>query len=295
MKYKEVVKCPSEFNKIIELVNSLPKNLDLIYWELKKNFDNETKSLSERQETDRQPQCDLVFLPDKFRKQIEQLFPKNIYCYVIGVFEIGFDEWTFENHTQLQPLEKLSELINLRNLLIHIAKSTKREFEGWQFFEQMTFQPLINFGLDKNECVKPYANPIVQVFERKNLTLKRIRQCPICKDIFWANRIDAPTCKNKRCSDNYNKTQSRIRKYENKLNDCLIELKDHQNKLEELRNYKSPVPGLVILQEKLIDEQKKKVEKMLRNIEKNKRLLENDLETKRRHFDSQINEKEGKK
>lgn len=274
VKYKEVVKCPSDFNKIIELVNSLPNDLDLIYSELKKDFDNKKKSLAERQHIDRRASFDLVFLPDKYGKKIEQLFPENIYLYVIGIFETDFDELIFEHGTfaQLKPLEKLFELINLRNLLTQIAKLTMREFNVGHTSTRLTFQPLISFGLDKNECVKPFANPIVEIFERNNLSLKRIRQCPICKDIFWANRIDAPTCIEKRCSNNFNKKKSRFREDEERLDKELKTLEKWQLDLSPKNS--------------LIHQQKKKVEKLKIKVEKNKITLETDLETKRRHFDS---------
>lgn len=279
MKYKEVIKCPDDFKRIIELINSLPKDVYLTYSELKKDFDNEKTSLAERQKTDRQARFDLFSLPYKYNEKIKQLFSESINYYVIGIFETDFDNLIFNQGTfaQLEPLEKLLELIALKNLLSQIAKLTLREFDVAHPDTRLTFQPLISFGLDENGCVKPFANPLLEIFQRYNLSLKRIRLCPICKDIFWAGRIDAPTCQKKRCSDNFNKKQQRIREYELTLNRELKTLK--QWKLQLSRG------------NSLINQQKKKVESLERLIEKNRRTLETDLETERRMFDKNKEQK----
>lgn len=48
---------------------------------------------------------------------------------------------------------------------------------------------------------------------------ERLRICPICKEVFWAKRIETSICSNKKCSNNFHQRKIRIKEYENRLDE----------------------------------------------------------------------------
>jgi len=260
MKNEYARECPKPFQKLINLVNSLPGNADLIYSELKSEYDKEEKSLLEDQATF-EARMDLLSLPSKYEKKIEQLFPRKIFYYVIDILEQDLERLTpYSGYVAtLKPLEKLFELITIRNLLMQMAKLTLREFNTFHSAPSLTLRPLINFGLDTNGCIKSRVNPMVEIFERYDLPIERIRLCPICENIFWLKRIESPnkttnTCQ-KKCSNNFRRRKRQIDIWEEKLEREIW-------KLEKLRATVAPINP----NSKLLIEQKNRVEKIQINI-----------------------------
>ena len=256
MRYKKIADCPGELNEVIKLVNSLPKDIDFIYSELKKEFDSKKKALLDAPQTGK-TSFDLIKLPSEYEKKIKQLLPESVYLYTIGIFDTEFDTFSFYQGTfaQLEPLEKLLELIQLRNLLTATAALKPRDFEVGAS-GRLTFQPIINFGLSKEGYFKPFSSPIVEIFQRNDIQLERLRLCPICKKIFWAKRTDAPTCLDKKCSNNFHQKKKRIKEYEAEYN----------RELKALEKLQLTLPP----ENSLIAERKEKTEKLLQKINEEK-------------------------
>lgn len=292
---KPDAKCPGELDEILKLVNLLPKNVLSVYENLKEKYESEEQYLNEQTQinpNDIDIKMDLTFLFDSYGKKIEQLLPKDVYYYVVGIFDTGFKEFTFYNGitAQIEPLEKLFELITLKQLLKQIAVLTSLEFEVIHPASRLTFQPLISFGLDVEGNVKSYASPIVEVFSRNNIPLERIRLCPICEDIFWALKVSqdnvereyksnsnacSPSCVNTYRQRKF-QSKKRIKKYEKQL-------AEETAKLEKLQ-LKNSMPD-----NNLISEQKATIKKLEKLIEEDKRIIENHLETQRRNHFEKIN------
>jgi hypothetical protein len=283
---KPEVKCPSELEEIIELVNSLPKNVLSVYKNLKEKYESEEQYLIEQTQinpNDIDIKMDLTHLPRKYEKEIKSLFSENIYFYVKGVLEFQFSEINFGVgfDSILEPLDKLFELMKIKWLLTQIAELTSLEFDVLHTATELIFQPIINFGVDENGNIKPATNPLVEIFNKKNIPLERIRLCPICKDIFWALKVsqdnvekkyksDSITC-SPPCSNTRRGAKKRIKDYKKRLAEETAKLEKLQ-----LKNLMSD--------NDLISEQKEKIKKAENLIEKNKRMTENHLETQRRKY-----------
>lgn len=70
-----------------------------------------------------------------------------------------------------------------------------------------SFFPLLY--VDENGILKREKNKLVESLD--GLDIRRIRTCAICKNLFWAQRLDRQCC-GKKCADRYNQRLSRDRK-----------------------------------------------------------------------------------
>lgn len=251
MKYQKVAECPSMLQEWFELINSVPFGgenylrsweilVSNIYFELTgedarklqppppeldygewrppsyeqqeaydKAFDNAIESLKEKTR--------------RFSKLYSYLFemkdypaPQNIYD------EISYKvrKWEYEK-TAYQRYEKFQQMrIDVRT----IARSCMLYRKKGRFISnELTFERLgfkrRDKGYRSDFIIKngkiDFESELIQVL--RGIDAERLRICPICDEVFWAKRIDAPTCPKKRCSNNFHQRKLRIKELESRL------------------------------------------------------------------------------
>jgi hypothetical protein len=56
------------------------------------------------------------------------------------------------------------------------------------------------YEIDDDGCIRPKHSGISQIFVRHTVECVRIRRCPVCEKIFWAEKVIAKTCGEKNCA-----------------------------------------------------------------------------------------------
>lgn len=107
----------------------------------------------------------------------------------------------------------------------YVKQKFPATFTANYFLKQRTLQkgflPRLSFTKD----VKTNFQDDLFIKSLQGIDAKRLRICPICKDVFWARRIEASTCRDKRCSNNFHQRQLRIRDYEKRFDKEFEKLK----------------------------------------------------------------------
>jgi endogenous inhibitor of DNA gyrase (YacG/DUF329 family) len=181
---------PTKLGELIDLVNQLlkshspPPTLQLIasYAEQKakdKALADGLSALDEDKEADR-------LYGEMIQQEIERLPPKL--REFVGTFALRAD--TIEGAQQQRTaLERYDYLTQAKILLSSIAGG------------RIPNRPLSQIGirLYRNEQGKAdfQYSPLAECIQ--GAELDRIRRCPICEKIYWADRIDQPTC-SQRCN-----------------------------------------------------------------------------------------------
>ena len=218
-KHKNVSKCPSKLQEIIELVNLLPPNAEQVLKIVnERSYNNECwiqkgdiavfDFLSEKAE--------MYYFDTIFKSLVRKKIAE--YC--------------------LQPerniIESYNDLLKAKSLFRHFAK-INRQYPNWNEikdnkFEQYKFQLhfltidykerqfAVFVGVMPDGFIKTSRSELLEIFESEEVPFYRIRACEICEKIFWAKRTDAKTCKNKKCSNALSQ-----RKYQNRNKDEINE------------------------------------------------------------------------
>lgn len=191
--------CPESLRRIIDGVNHLPVNADEILGKLIDLAMAATKLSPDK----------FKAASDFYRAEIENLGPeKEVLDYIIG-----------EMPTQITTgfaAQNFNELILAKPILRNIAEINSAEIEkyGRKVFTKNQINPIgkiytfyrkmdgIRFSGTLNLIdgfIRPQISGITEVFRNENIPPERIRECPICRRIFWAKRVDAKTCGDKEC------------------------------------------------------------------------------------------------
>lgn len=286
MKYQKVAECPLELQEIMDLVNSVPLG--------KENFLPSAASLVEGfyfKQTGKYPP--LFEAPandrgewdypsneeiDEYKNSqkeallaIEEMtkrFPR-LYSYIFeepkhynAVSKSYFSFSPFGSIGAIaHALEKYDEFLDSRRTLRFVAqKCTLFVNKGWGETNSIAFSKFeadftqtLYFRIIEGRTVF-VGNRIIQLLE--DIDAKRLRICPICKDVFWAKRIEAKTCPKRRCSNNFHQRKLRIKEYEKRLDKELKALEKLQSSLSA--------------ENSLIAQQSEKVNKFLQKINQEK-------------------------
>lgn len=106
--------------------------------------------------------------------------------------------------------ENRKQLKKLLTRLTFIARNYDSANKELHIFEFVGLDGLLSkIYVDDNGILRKKDDIILQTLIGLNIT--RIRQCAICRNFFWANRIDRQCCA-KKCADVHNKRNSRNKK-----------------------------------------------------------------------------------
>jgi hypothetical protein len=102
---------------------------------------------------------------------------------------------------------------NIKRLMVKLADAgrkfdnTERRLEnaGLLDFNRL----LVDLYVDQHGILHKDEDPVIALV--LGLDIRRIRQCAICENLFWAQRLDRQCCQ-KQCADTHNKRLSRERK-----------------------------------------------------------------------------------
>jgi hypothetical protein len=162
--------CPPDLQKVINIVNSVPAHESIpsvpLWWNWNRHF-----------------QLDEVLSWDEFRMkywpEMEPLMflrgPRKGQPYPVAVME-------FSN--SLHTLREGWDVIE--NIFLSRRSQT--------FGARIPLEVILCEMKDGRLTLE--TNPVVDAFTNlKEGEMDRIRQCPICKQIYWAGRIDQPACR----------------------------------------------------------------------------------------------------
>lgn len=289
MIYQKIAECPQNLENWLKLINSVPyiranlRSWDILvsnaYFELTgkdiapmippppENDYGEwiPPTYEENEKLEEAHERALDFLEADTRR-----FPK-LYSYLFLLdgcpsLENRYDKIRFDvraYYYKKTAYQRYELFLQMRNDIRGIAdicmnyQKTGRFVNPKSIFEQ--------FGLKKSKGHYPsdliiidgtidFESELIQVL--RGIDPKRLRICPICKEVFWAKRIEAPTCQKKRCSNNFHQRKRRIKEYEERLN----ELEKAYKKLE---SNLSP-------ENSLVEQQRKSLKKLIEKINREK-------------------------
>lgn len=205
-KYKKLSECPKDLNELIKVINLLPKNLSEFIKKkgiLESEFRDEAQQVyagikSDRSLTDNPFLLfDTLALQAKYRDKLGALLSAEF----IRAINFGIEPFSFQNATF-----SLTILINEKMTLLHIIES----FNIWDidFNRQLDHKPDFNFdkaiaaySFNEDTSLQFTSFKIIDILTKHKIPIERVRKCPICNNIFWAKKLNAETCGEKKCSD----------------------------------------------------------------------------------------------
>jgi hypothetical protein len=72
------------------------------------------------------------------------------------------------------------------------------------------FDITLPFEITSKGLIRPRQRGLAKLLTENDIAINRIKECPICSSIFWATRISAQTCGNKRCADTLSQRRRRL-------------------------------------------------------------------------------------
>jgi hypothetical protein len=257
MKSKQIPKCPEELNTLLGLINSLPndvaldtlnKEVDQIYESLRSDFNQiEKGNFSDN----------LPKLQRKYLDKLEEITPPNLVPTVFIGGEADFYE-------ALQNLSKLIyEKQTLRQIICDfktfIVQNGKKAFIPTFKFEK----PIKLFSFNDDLTLNLASLRCLELLKQHHIPMNRLKECPICKRIFWAKRADgkrkeSSTCENKKCSNLFHQRNLRIKQYEERQKKQMEKLKEYKLSLNPSHNVITKLNSSVYkLSWKIIEEKAK--------------------------------------
>jgi hypothetical protein len=199
--YKKIAACPESLRRIIEGVNHLPVNADKILRRLVELA---------RVAVNSSPN-DFYANADFYRTEVKNLkLDKEVSDYLIG-------EMPGEIMMGVVA-QNFNELMLAKPILRNIAEINRDEIKrfGKKAFTENQINPVAKFYTFNQKMrgirfpgtliliggfIRPSVSGLAEVFQNQDIPPERIRECPVCQRIFWAQRLDAKTCGNKTCVD----------------------------------------------------------------------------------------------
>lgn len=233
---KALQSTPSDkLNHLMELVNGLPataKSWDEIMQAAEKLSGTPLKELDRevyifRESDPDRPILAMEAVPNLFKDQVEELrSPAKEY---VGPIHMETAMTLFYQEPYAMPgyrvedtmamaMVRYERLIRARKILIEIAEKSALINQYRRFYLQTGIWPAVttllttvsnlNISLHINEKGQIAVKPDKLLDALLGTDAERIRQCPICNNIFWASRIDQRAC-SKRCSNTMRVRRSR--------------------------------------------------------------------------------------
>ncbi len=289
MKYEKIAECPTELFKAVELANAvsvgdehfLPDAQNLLEKHIaieKAAITRENRRIFEiNVDEERAEWKAKEFTLEVIKTEIKR-FPK-LHSYLFEESEI------FKNINPSDLIRRTYIIFESYIDFIESRQTLRFVAQGCNFFlnygegSSMAFskfardftQPLY-FRIIENRIVF-VASKIIELLQ--NIDARRLRICPICRDVFWARRIEARTCPKKRCSNNFHQRKRRIKEYETRINDLSQEIEAEKLKLEKQQNNVVPLEDLVRKQKIIVEKLNDKKEVLTEKIVKEKGINDN--------------------
>ena len=125
---------------------------------------------------------------------------KEFYEYAANISEMWFARYA--------KIKQIKDFLTKLAFIEHNFDTAEKKLIGVGLVEFNEF--LTNLYVDEDGILQREENILLQWL--LGIDVRRIRQCAICRNLFWANRIDRQCC-TKKCADAHNQRKSR----ENKL------------------------------------------------------------------------------
>ncbi len=237
----------------------LPPPPELDYGDWKPPTDEEQKKLDEARDKA------ASLLKEKTKK-----FPK-LYSYLFEIEdhpapEELYDKIRFDQQTR--NLEKTAyrrydNFLQIQSDITKIAQKCMRYRKDERFIDDEARWERLGFkstdkGYRTEFTIKngaiDFESELTQIL--RGVPAERLRICPICKEVFWAKRIETSICSNKKCSNIFHQRKIRIKEYENRLD-------EEHKKYEKIQSSLSP-------DNPSIKEQRKKVNSLIEKINREK-------------------------
>lgn len=221
----------------------------------------------EKQKLDEAHEKATSLLKEKTKK-----FPK-LYAYLFEIedcpaIENKWDKIRFDQQTRNlkhSAYQRYENFLQMQSDITKIARKCMRYRKDEQFIDYEAQWERLGFkrtdkGYRTEFTIKDgaidFESELTQIL--RGVAPERLRICPICKEVFWAKRIETSICSNKKCSNSFHQRKIRIKEYENRLD-------EEHKKYEKIQSSLSP-------DNPLIKEQRKKVNSLIEklNREKNK-------------------------
>ncbi len=286
MKYRKVTeKYSSELRRWLELINSVPfgKGIyhswgtlrQIAYFEL--TGEEITPLFPPSPESDdghwKPPTYEQQeAMQSAFTKAIKSLkaeteaFPK-LHSYLFEIedypaIENDWDKIRYEGATRQyenSAHKRYETFLQMRTDIRRIAQSCMLYQRKGYFVDNEGVLEKLGFkrrdkGYHSNLIIKngtvDFESELIQVL--RGIPPERLRICPICDEVFWAKRIEAQTCSEKRCKNNFHQRKLRIVEYEKRFDEAF-------EKLEKQRQTLPPDSPLIAEQIKLTNKIKEKI------------------------------------
>jgi hypothetical protein len=205
-------------------------------------------------------------------KEKTKKFPK-LYSYLFEIEDCpaieniydksGFDQQT--RNLEKTAYQRYEKFLQMQSDITKIARKCMRYRKDERFIDFEAQWERLGFKrTDKGyrteftikDGVIGFESELTQILG--DVPAERLRICPICKEVFWAKRIETSICSNKKCSNDFHQRKIRIKEYENRLDE------EHKKYEKMQSSLSSDNPS--------IKEQRKKVNSIIEklNREKNK-------------------------
>ncbi len=237
----------------------LPPPPELDYGDWKPPTYEETQKLDEAHE---KATSLLKEKTKKFPKLYSYLFEIEDYPAIENIYDkSGFDQQTRNlKHSAYQRYEKF---LQMQSDITTIARKCMRYRKDERFIDYEGQWERLGFKrTDKGYRTEFTIKDAAIDFESEltkilgDVPAERLRICPICKEVFWAKRIETSICSNKRCSNNFHQRKIRIKEYENRLDE------EHKKYEKMQSSLSSDNPS--------IKEQRKKVNSIIEKLNREK-------------------------
>lgn len=272
MKYQKISERPKLLGKWIDLINSVPSRTHLVSWRilcsnayfeltgksdenlfqpppefdygdwqppsfeqqdnLEKARNNAIQKLKELKQFPKL--CDYLFLPGNL------INSENIYDDIRN--QVGKEQY---EKTADQRYEKFRQM---RADIQTIARSCSDFYKSGRFIDNQAILKALGGQVDNRYKVDFNINESGKItFESdlvdalKDVDARRIRICPICKNVFFVRRIESTTCQ-KKCSNDFQRRKRQIEIWEKRVDKEL-------EKLQKLRSSLSATNNLIVEQE----------------------------------------------
>lgn len=198
-------KPPKKLAALIELVNGFPSDLE-------RRREILPKALREKAEAE--GKADL--LVGSIVEAIKDL-PGKLQDYVCMGFwdEGGSDKRALDFAKEGGVIERYSQLWDAYLTLREIARRPDKEAKPALWMLNALYNAPAFLEIDRQGILRDVKTLFFRVITDEDIEARRIRECPICKRIFWAGRLTMKCCST-RCANTFRVHRHRYRTAEEK-------------------------------------------------------------------------------
>ncbi len=196
---------PKELQEMIDVFNALPKEVERLQSIVSIL---EQEYLQERREAGEVGQEVYNDFQNKFAESLFKVVEPKLAQRLDDVRKrrrLVFDRLVDELGRIIRDRDVLYELLEKYKMWASVFDAPE-SYQGYRLTE-----PFIAISFNGDTSIKFSHAEVLEVLTKYPIPVERIRICKYCELIFWARRIDAPTCSG-RCSNNFNARSTRIRK-----------------------------------------------------------------------------------